>query len=80
MQLTNVLTKKLEKYNNQLLAMPLVIFNQMVEHICHILSIIQKPAGYALLLRVKGSVKQSISNLSVFLYEIFYLLITIKGN
>ena len=50
--------------------MPLVLFSQAVEHICHISRIFQKPAGNALLIGVGGSAKQSISILSVFLNEI----------
>jgi len=60
--------------------MPLALFSQAVEHICHISRIVQKPAGNALLLGVGGSGKQSISKLSVFLHEILYFQITIKGN
>jgi dynein heavy chain len=50
--------------------MPLVLFSQAVEHICHISRIDQKPADNALLLGVGGSGKQSISKLSIFLHEI----------
>lgn len=50
--------------------MPLVLFSQAIEHICHISRIVQKPGGNALLLGVGGSGKQSISKLSVFLHEI----------
>ena len=60
--------------------MPLVLFSQAVKHICHISRIVQKPSGNALLLGVGGSGKQSISKLSVFLHEIAYFQITIKGN
>ena len=60
--------------------MPLVLFSQAVEHICHISRIFQKPAGNALLIGVGGSAKQSISILFVFLHEISYFQITVKCN
>mmetsp|Transcript_12869 Transcript_12869/g.10940 ORF Transcript_12869/g.10940 Transcript_12869/m.10940 type:complete len:124 (-) Transcript_12869:3717-4088(-) len=60
--------------------MPIVMFSQAVEHICHISRIVQKPSGNALLLGVGGSGKQSLSKLAVFLHEIAYFQIMIKGN
>ena len=60
--------------------MPLVLFSQAVEHICHTSRIFQKPAGNALLIGVGGSAKQSISILFVFLHEISNFKITVKCN
>lgn len=66
-KLKSVLRAKLEQYNSRVGRMELVLFDQAMEHVSRICRIISKPSGYALLVGVGGSGKQSLTKLSAFL-------------
>ena len=76
--LKNVLTDKLEEYNESNAEMNLVLFEQAIEHITRIARIVDLPAGNALLVGVGGSGKQSLSRLASFLlqYDVFTIVVS----
>ena len=79
-QLHDVLTKKLEDYNENVAAMDLVLFDQAMEHICKIARIIDQPAGNALLIGVGGSGKQSLSKLGAYILTYDVVRIMVGSN
>ena len=62
--------------------MNLVLFDQAIEHICHITRIIEIPGGNALLVGVGGSGKQSLARLSAFIcgFELEQMVVTQSFN
>merc|ERR1719424_780518 len=64
--LKGVVEAKLAEYNEQFAAMPLVLFDDAVNHVCRISRIIDNPCGNALLVGVGGSGKQSLAALATF--------------
>lgn len=76
--LKNVLSDKLEEYNESNAEMNLVLFEQAIEHVTRIARIVDLPAGNALLVGVGGSGKQSLSRLASFLlqYDVFTIVVS----
>lgn len=59
--------KILEEYNFEYQPMPLVLFNECLEHITKVHRIIRMPKGSALLVGFGGSGKQSVTKLATYL-------------
>ena len=57
----------LAEYNESMVAMELVLFEQAMEHICRIARIITNPSGNAMLIGVGGSGKQSLARLASYI-------------
>ena len=70
----------LAEYNESMVAMELVLFEQAMEHICRIARIITNPSGNAMLIGVGGSGKQSLARLASYIcgYEVTQLNVTSK--
>jgi dynein heavy chain len=77
-ELKNVLTQKLEEYNDQIASMDLVLFSIACQHITRIARIVDQPCGNALLVGVGGSGKQSLSKLTAFILaqDVFRIVVT----
>ncbi|KAG5210204.1 hypothetical protein JEQ12_015398 [Ovis aries] len=76
--LKTFLTEALDDYNELNAAMHLVLFEDAMQHICRISRILQSPQGYALLIGVGGSGKQSLSRLAAYVcsLEVFQITLT----
>ncbi|KAB0376184.1 hypothetical protein FD755_012827 [Muntiacus reevesi] len=72
------LTEALDDYNELNAAMHLVLFEDAMQHVCRISRILQSPQGYALLIGVGGSGKQSLARLAAHLcsLEVFQITLT----
>jgi dynein heavy chain len=70
----------LEAYNESHPAMPLVLFDDAVGHICRIVRIIMNPSGHALLVGVGGSGKQSLAKLAAFICDFSVSQIVISAT
>ena len=81
-ELRRVMKDKLEEYNDVKAQMNLVLFDQAIEHVCHITRIIELPGGNALLVGVGGSGKQSLARLSAFIaeFELEQMVVTQSFN
>ncbi|EFC37691.1 hypothetical protein NAEGRDRAFT_81845 [Naegleria gruberi] len=77
-KLHNILSSKLEIYNDSHSKMDLVLFNFAIEHIVRIVRIITQPGGNALLIGVGGSGRQSLTKLAAFAaeYKLFGIQLT----
>lgn len=76
-QLKQVLSEKLAEYSQTYVEMPLVLFDDAMEHVARICRVIDQPAGNALLVGVGGSGKQSLSRLASFIskMEVFQIMV-----
>ena len=79
-ELNVVLEGYLAEYNESMVAMELVLFDQAMEHVCRIARIITNPSGNAMLIGVGGSGKQSLARLASYIcgYEVTQLNVTSK--
>lgn len=66
-KVTEKMEKILEEYNFEYQPMPLVLFNECIEHIVKVHRIIRMPKGSALLVGFGGSGKQSVTKLATYL-------------
>ncbi|KAK1334847.1 hypothetical protein QTO34_004418 [Cnephaeus nilssonii] len=73
-----LLTETLDNYNELNAAMHLVLFEDAMHHVCRISRILRTPQGYALLIGVGGSGKQSLSRLAAHMcsLEVFQITLT----
>uniref|UniRef100_A0A8C8VJF2 Dynein axonemal heavy chain 11 n=1 Tax=Pelusios castaneus TaxID=367368 RepID=A0A8C8VJF2_9SAUR len=76
--LRRILTEALESYNELNASMNLVLFEDAMEHVCRISRILEAPRGYALLIGVGGSGKQSLSRLAAYISSLDVFQITLK--
>lgn len=72
-QVTDKMEKILEEYNFTYQPMPLVLFNECIEHITKVHRVIRMPKGSCLLVGFGGSGKQSVTKLATYLagYEVW---------
>ncbi|XP_075250106.1 dynein beta chain, ciliary-like isoform X2 [Convolutriloba macropyga] len=73
--LKDLIHEALDSYNDMNAAMNLVLFEDAILHVCRINRILETSRGYALLIGVGGSGKQSLARLSAFIanIEVFQL-------
>jgi len=76
--LTKLLNEALDNYNDMNAAMNLVLFEDAMSHICRINRIFESPRGYALLVGVGGSGKQSLSRLAAYISGLDVFQITLR--
>lgn len=57
----------LNEYNENNAEMPLVLFQDAIQHVCRITRVIQSPSGHCLLVGVGGMGKQSLAKLSSYI-------------
>nr|XP_036878224.1 dynein heavy chain 11, axonemal [Manis javanica] len=75
--LKSVLTQALDDYNELNAAMHLVLFEDAMQHVCRISRILWSPQGYALLIGVGSSGKQSLSRLAAYICNLDVSQITL---
>ncbi|MEE6466363.1 hypothetical protein FKM82_006924 [Ascaphus truei] len=78
--LRKTLVETLDSYNELNAAMNLVLFEDAMQHICRINRILEAPWGYALLIGVGGSGKQSLSKLAAYIGSLEVFQITLKNG
>uniref|UniRef100_A0A8D0L4V2 Dynein axonemal heavy chain 11 n=1 Tax=Sphenodon punctatus TaxID=8508 RepID=A0A8D0L4V2_SPHPU len=78
--LRKILTETLESYNEFNASMNLVLFEDAMQHVCRISRILEVPRGYALLIGVGGSGKQSLSRLAAYISSLEVFQITLKKD
>uniref|UniRef100_A0A670JQ67 Dynein axonemal heavy chain 11 n=1 Tax=Podarcis muralis TaxID=64176 RepID=A0A670JQ67_PODMU len=78
--LRNILVEALENYNELNASMNLVLFEDAIQHVCRISRILQSSRGYALLIGVGGSGKQSLSRLAAYIGSLEVFQITLKKD
>ncbi|GCB64021.1 hypothetical protein scyTo_0000226, partial [Scyliorhinus torazame] len=76
--LKKILTDTLDNYNELNAVMNLVLFEDAMEHVCRINRILESSRGYALLVGVGGSGKQSLSRLAAYISSLEIFKITLK--
>uniref|UniRef100_A0A4W3JPZ5 Dynein axonemal heavy chain 11 n=1 Tax=Callorhinchus milii TaxID=7868 RepID=A0A4W3JPZ5_CALMI len=77
-KLKRVLTEALDSYNDSNAVMNLVLFEDAMQHVCRISRILESSRGYALLVGVGGSGKQSLSRLAAYISSFEVFQITLK--
>ncbi|XP_069504355.1 dynein axonemal heavy chain 11 [Ambystoma mexicanum] len=77
-ELRKILEETLNSYNELHAAMNLVLFEDAMQHVCRISRILQASPGYALLIGVGGSGKQSLSRLAAYINSLEVFQITLK--
>lgn len=77
-RLQNLLKEAQEGYNELVGAINLVLFEDAMSHVCRISRIIESSRGYALLIGVGGSGKQSLTRLAAFIssLDVFQIQLT----
>ncbi|XP_055849033.1 dynein beta chain, ciliary [Episyrphus balteatus] len=77
-RLSKLLEEAQERYNDFVGAMNLVLFEDAMSHVCRISRIIESSRGYALLIGVGGSGKQSLTRLASFIssLDVFQIQLT----
>jgi dynein heavy chain len=70
----------LKDYNESLVEMNLVLFDDAIKHVCRIARIVSSPAGHALLVGVGGSGKQSLTRLAAFISDLTPFSITVSAE
>lgn len=77
-RLKSLLEEAQVRYNDYVGAMNLVLFDDAMSHICKISRIIESSRGYALLIGVGGSGKQSLTRLAAFIstLDVFQIQLT----
>lgn len=78
--LRKTLDEALDSYNELNAAMNLVLFEDAMQHVCRISRILEAPRGYALLIGVGGSGKQSLSKLAAYIGSMEVFQITLKNG
>ncbi|XP_058038720.1 dynein axonemal heavy chain 11-like [Ahaetulla prasina] len=78
--LRKILLEALENYNEINASMNLVLFEDAVQHVCRINRILESSCGYALLIGVGGSGKQSLSRLAAYLGSLEVFQITLRKD
>ncbi|KAG8573239.1 hypothetical protein GDO81_012334 [Engystomops pustulosus] len=78
--LRKTLVEALDSYNELNAAMNLVLFEDAMQHVCRISRILEEPRGYALLIGVGGSGKQSLSKLAAYISSLEVFQITLKNG
>ncbi|KAM4689042.1 dynein axonemal heavy chain 11 [Discoglossus pictus] len=78
--LKRTLVETLDSYNELNAAMNLVLFEDAMYHVCRISRIMEAPRGYALLIGVGGSGKQSLSKLAAYIGSMEVFQITLKNG
>ncbi|XP_031759446.1 dynein heavy chain 11, axonemal [Xenopus tropicalis] len=78
--LRKTLAEALNSYNELSAAMNLVLFEDAMQHVCRISRILEMPRGYALLIGVGGSGKQSLSKLAAYIGSLEVFQITLKNG
>uniref|UniRef100_A0A8C0IKH9 Dynein axonemal heavy chain 11 n=1 Tax=Chelonoidis abingdonii TaxID=106734 RepID=A0A8C0IKH9_CHEAB len=76
--LRKMLTETLESYNEFNASLNLVLFEDAMQHVCRISRILEAPRGYALLIGVGGSGKQSLSRLAAYISSLDVFQIMLK--
>lgn len=77
-QLQKLLQEAQERYNDFVGVMNLVLFDDAMSHVCRISRIVESSRGYALLIGVGGSGKQSLTRLAAFIssLDVFQIQLT----
>ncbi|XP_053119664.1 dynein axonemal heavy chain 11 isoform X1 [Hemicordylus capensis] len=78
--LRKILVDVLENYNELNASMNLVLFEDAIQHVCRINRILETSRGYALLIGVGGSGKQSVSRLAAYIGSLEVFQITLKKS
>ncbi|XP_061442923.1 dynein axonemal heavy chain 11 isoform X1 [Rhineura floridana] len=78
--LRKILVETLENYNELNASMNIVLFEDAIQHVCRISRILESARGYALLIGVGGSGKQSLSRLAAYIGSLEVFQITLKKD